>query len=97
MFLDSSVLGYVPRADERRTEVRHTVCEDAVLVIPGEDMTLPCRVLNISRDGAGIACDLIPRAGAHVRLIMSGGHVFEAVTAWHGGGQLGLRFTTTQE
>ena len=97
MFLDSSVLGYVPRAGERRTGPRRPVNEDAVLVIPGEDIPLPCRLLNISGDGAGIACDLIPRAGAKVRLILQGGHVFDAVTAWYGDGQLGLNFTATQE
>jgi hypothetical protein len=65
----------------------------AELVICGEDFTLPCFVLNISANGAGIKCDLIPRAGTKVRLVMQDGHSFDAVTAWYRKGQLGLSFT----
>ena len=63
------------------------------MFISGDDITLPCFVLNISANGAGIKCDLIPRAGTKVRLIMRDGYSFDAVTAWYGKGQLGLRFT----
>jgi hypothetical protein len=101
MFLEISTLGYAPRPAqspaERRARPRRRVQEDAELVIPAENLTLPCRVLNISADGAGIACDLIPRAGAPVRLILREGRTIDAVTAWFGKGQLGLKFTDPLE
>ena len=93
MFLDSSVLGYVPARNERRAGPRRSVAEDATLIIPSEDMTLPCRVVNISQGGAGIECDVIPRAATAVTLVMGDGRKHQAVTAWYGKGQLGLRFT----
>ena len=97
MFLDSSILGYVPALNERRSRRRRSVVEDALLVIPSENMTLHCRVMNISEGGAGIECDAIPRAATKVTLVMRDGRCFEAVTAWYGKGQLGLRFTDAGE
>ncbi|HEY2009031.1 MAG TPA: PilZ domain-containing protein [Rhizomicrobium sp.] len=97
MFLDSFDLGYVPRMRERRAEPRRRVMQDAELFISGDDITLPCFVLNISANGAGIKCDLIPRAGTKVRLTMRDGYSFDAVTAWYGRGQLGLRFTAPND
>jgi len=73
------------------------VAEDAALIIPSENMTLSCRVMNISEGGAGIQCDAIPRAGTAVTLRLRDGRAFEAVTAWYGNGQLGLRFTGAGE
>lgn len=97
MFLDSFDLGYAPRLRERRMKPRQRVMQDAELFISGDDITLPCFVLNISADGAGIKCDLLPRAGTKVRLIMQDGHIFDAVTAWYGRGQLGLSFIGPDE
>lgn len=93
MFLDSSILGYVPRPIERRATPRQPMHEEAELVIPSEDLALPCRLLNMSADGAGIRCDAIPRAGTKVRLILRDGRAIEAVTVWFAKGQLGLSFT----
>ena len=97
MFLDSSVLGYVPVFNERRSAHRRSVCEDAILIIPSEDMTLPCRVVNMSEGGAGIRCDVIPRVATPVTLALRDGRSFQAVTAWYGNGQLGLSFTTVTD
>ena len=97
MFLDSSILGYVPALNERRSRRRRGMAEDASLVIPSENMTLPCRLMNISEGGAGIMCDAIPRAATKVVLVMRDGRSFEAVTAWYAKGQLGLRFTDAGE
>ena len=92
VFLDSSVLGYVPVLNERRAGHRQGVCEDAQLVIPSEGMTLPCKLTNISEGGAGIECDAIPRPATRIVLVMADGRALEGLTAWYRDGQLGLRF-----
>ena len=92
MFLDSSVLGYVPVMNERRGGLRRCVAEDAQLIIPCEQLALPCRVINISEGGAGIQCDAIPPPATRIMLVMADGRAFEGVTAWYHDGQLGLRF-----
>jgi hypothetical protein len=93
LVLDSTALGYAPAAAERRVHARRAVDETGELIIPSEDMTLPCRVTNISEGGAGIRCDIIPRAGTRVTLVLQDGRRLESVTAWYGKGELGLRFT----
>jgi hypothetical protein len=93
LLADSSVLGYAPVVAERRTHERRSVDQAAELIIPSEEMTLPCRVINVSEGGAGIECDAIPQAGTSVILVMKNGQRFEGVTAWYGNGELGLRFT----
>ena len=97
MFLDSSILGYVPVFNERRSAHRRGVAEDAILIIPSEDMTLPCRVMNISEGGAGIRCDVIPRVQTKVVLVTRDGRRLEAVTVWYRKGQLGLSFTSATD
>ena len=94
MFPDMSVLGYASGLRERRVHYRRAMDEDAQLAIPGEYLTLTCRVVNLSEGGAGIKCDVVPHAGTKVTLAMKDGRVFEGVTAWYEGGQLGLRFVT---
>ena len=97
MFPGLSDLGYAPDVRERRTHHRRDLNEDAELVIPSEYITLPCRVLNLSDGGAGIQCDVVPRAATRIRLVMKDGRVFEGVTAWFQNGQLGLRFAPPGE
>lgn len=92
MFPDPSALGYAPAVEERRAHHRHTVDEPAQLIIPSEYITLPCRVVNLSEGGAGIECDVVPRAATRIRLMMRDGRVFEGLTAWYEDGQLGLNF-----
>jgi hypothetical protein len=94
LLADSSVLGYAPVVAERRAHERRSVDQAAELIIPSEEMTLPCRVINVSEGGAGIECDAIPSAGTGITLVMKNGERFEGVTAWYGNGELGLRFTT---
>jgi hypothetical protein len=93
LLADSSVLGYAPVVAERRTHERRSVNQAAELIIPSEEMTLPCRVINVSEGGAGIECDVIPQAGTSIILVMKTGQRFDGVTAWYGNGELGLRFT----
>ena len=93
LVLGSTALGYAPHLVERRAHARKAVDEAAQLVIPSEEMTLPCRVMNLSDGGAGIACDMIPRAGTKVTLVLKDGRRFNSVTAWYRDGELGLRFT----
>jgi hypothetical protein len=92
-----SVLGYAPHVKERRAHRRRRVDEVAELVIPSEYLTLPCRVMNLSEGGAGIECDVVPHAATRIRLVMKDRRVFEGVTAWFEGGQLGQRFVTAAE
>jgi hypothetical protein len=92
LFPRLSVLGYAPAIEERRAHDRRSVDHEAELIIPSEYLTLPCRVTNLSEGGAGIKCDILPRAGTQIRLVMHDGRVFEGVTAWFEGGQLGLHF-----
>ncbi len=97
LLANSSVLGYAPVVAERRAHERRSVDQTAELVIPSEQMALPCRVINISESGAGIECDAIPQAGTSIILVMKSGERFEGVTAWYGNGELGLRFTTAAD
>jgi len=92
LFPGLSILGYAPAGKERRAHYRRSMDEDAELVIPSEYITLSCRVMNLSDGGAGIKCDILPRAGTQIRLVMNDGRVFEGVTAWFEDGQLGLHF-----
>ncbi len=94
LFAGSSMLGYSPTVSERRVHPRHNVDHAAELIIPSEDMALPCRVINISEGGAGIECDMIPQFGTKIVLVIKNGKRFEGVTAWYGHGELGLRFTS---
>jgi hypothetical protein len=93
LLANSSILGYAPVVAERRTHERRSVDQAAELIIPSEEMTLPCRVINVSEGGAGIECDVIPQAGTSIILLMKNGQRFDGVTAWYGNGELGLRFT----
>jgi hypothetical protein len=97
LFPGLSVLGYAPGVRERRAHDRRRVDEEAQLIIPSDFISLPCRVLNISKHGAGIQCDVVPHADTRVRLLMKDGREFEAVTAWFEGGLLGLRFLTAAD
>ncbi|HVZ27878.1 MAG TPA: PilZ domain-containing protein [Rhizomicrobium sp.] len=81
-----------PAAD-RRVHPRRVLDQDAQFVIPGENMAIPCRVVNISAGGAKITCDAIPQPGSKVLLILTSGECFEAVTARYGEGELALKFT----
>src|SRR5579871_5720808 len=92
LFPGLSDLGYAPAVRERRAHHRRAVDENAELIIPREYITLPCRVVNLSEGGAGIVCDVVPRAATRIKLVMKDGRVFDGVTAWYEDGQLGLNF-----
>jgi hypothetical protein len=92
LFLRASDLGYAPGQRERRVHHRSAVDEAAELVIPAENITLSCRVMNLSEGGAGVECDAVPPAATKVRLVMEDGRVFDALTAWFENGLLGLSF-----
>ena len=92
MFPEVSVLGYAPKIRERRAHHRRRVNQEAELVIPSEGLTVPCLLLNISEGGAGITCDIIPRARTRIRLVLKDGQAFDGITIWFEDGQLGLKF-----
>ncbi|HET7083445.1 MAG TPA: PilZ domain-containing protein [Rhizomicrobium sp.] len=97
LVLGSNSLGYAPALVERRAHLRAPLDEAAELVIPSENLTLSCQLVNISEGGAGIACDMIPCAGTKVILVLKDGRRFDSVTAWYGDGELGLRFTAVNQ
>src|SRR5689334_25434912 len=78
---------------ERRAHVRRTIDEHGELIIPSENMILPCRVVNISAGGAKVMCDALPPSGSKITLVMSSGKRFEGVTTRYGKGELGLQFS----
>ena len=90
-----SALPFIPAhatAEDRRAHPRRMLNQDAQFVIPGENMAIPCRVVNISAGGAKITCDAIPQPGSKVLLILTSGECFEGVTARYGEGELALKF-----
>jgi hypothetical protein len=94
MFLESLPLGVTYRGKERRVHPRRVIDEHGELIIPTENMILPCRIVNISAGGAKVMCDAIPPAGSKITLVMSSGRRFEGITTRYGQGELGLKFTT---
>jgi hypothetical protein len=93
MFLESLPLGVTYRGKERRAHLRRIIDEHGELIIPAENMILPCRIVNISAGGAKVMCDAIPPAGSKITLVMSSGKRFEGVTTRYGECELGLKFT----
>lgn len=93
MFLETLPLGVTYRGKERRAHPRRVIDEHGELIIPSENMILPCRVVNISTGGAKVMCDAIPPSGSKITLVLSSGGRFEGVTTRYGKGELGLQFT----
>ena len=93
MFLETLPVGAIYRGKERRAHPRQVVDEHGELIIPAENMILPCRVVNISAGGAKVMCDALPPSGSKITLVMSSGKRFEGVTTRYGEGELGLQFT----
>ena len=93
MFLETLPLGTSYSGKERRAHTRHVIDEHGELIIPAENMILPCRVVNISAGGAKVTCDAIPPSGSQITLVMSSGKRFDGVTTRYGEGELGLKFT----
>lgn len=92
MFLNTQALNDVYVGTDRRAHKRRVVNERGQLVIPSENFTLPCRIVNISDGGAKIRCDAIPASGTKVILIFGNGSCSEAVTTRYTDGELGLQF-----
>ncbi len=93
MFLEALPLNVRYRGKERRAHPRRILDEHGELIIPAEDMTLPCRVVNISAGGAKVTCDAIPPSGSQVILVMGNGDRYACITTRYGEGELGLKFT----
>lgn len=97
MFLNTLPLNEVYVGTERRANKRRIVDERGQLVIPSENCTLPCSIVNISDGGAKIVCDAIPISGTKVILIFDNGNCLEAVTTRYSDGELGLQFLAASE
>jgi hypothetical protein len=94
MFLNTVPLNNVYVGTDRRAHKRRIVDERGQLVIPSENITLPCSIVNISEGGAKVVCDAIPTAGTRVILIFADGNCSEAVTTRYTEGELGLQFAS---
>jgi len=92
MFLETLSVGAIYRGKERRAHPRQIIDEHGELIIPAENMILPCRVVNISAGGAKVMCDALPPSGSKITLVMSSGKRFAGVTTRYGQGELGLKF-----
>ena len=97
MFLNTQPLNEVYVGTDRRAHKRRVVDGPGQLVIPSENITLPCTIVNISAGGAKIMCDAIPTSGTKVILIFDNGSCFEAVTTRYIEGELGLQFATESQ
>ena len=97
MLLNTIPLDDVYVGPERRAHKRRPVDERGQLVIPSEQLTLPCVIANISDGGAKVVCDAIPVTGTRVILILGNGSCFEAETARFAEGELGLQFIAPAE
>jgi len=97
MFLNTLPLNQVYVGTDRRAHKRRIVDERGQLVIPSENCTLPCAIVNLSAGGAKIVCDAIPITGTKVILIFGNGNCLEAVTTRYSDGELGLQFATVAE
>lgn len=92
MFLNTQPLNEVYVGTDRRAHKRRVVDVQGQLVIPSENITLPCSIVNVSVGGAKVVCDAIPTSGTNVILIFEDGSCFEAVTTRYCEGELGLQF-----
>jgi hypothetical protein len=97
MFLNTQPLNDVYVGPDRRAHKRRVVNERGQLVIPSENLTLPCSIVNVSAGGAKVVCDAIPVAGTKVILIYDNGNCSEAVTTRLVQGELGLQFVAASE
>ena len=97
MLLNTMPLNEVYVGTERRAHKRRIVDERGQLVIPSENLTLPCSIANISQGGAKVICDAIPATGTKVILIFGDGKCVEAITARFAEGELGLQFSAASE
>jgi hypothetical protein len=81
-----------PSAVEQREFQRNIVDLPGNLIVPAEDISMPCQVLNLSGGGASIRCEDPPPLHTYVILWIGGFGRLEAVTQRFVDGELGLQF-----
>ncbi len=81
-----------PSTVEQREFQRNAVNLPGNLIVPAEDITMPCQVLNLSGGGASIRCEDPPPLHTYVILWIGGFGRLEAVTHRFVDGELGLHF-----
>jgi hypothetical protein len=80
-----------PPAEQRAYERIATVLAGKFFV-PAEEVTLDCRIINLSGGGAGVKCAEPPPLNSFVVLYIEGFGRFECVATRFIDGELGLRF-----
>jgi len=78
-------------ADQRQHE-RVVTALPGRLFVPAEEVTLECRIVNLSAGGAGVECEEPPPLNAFVVLYVDGFGRFDCVATRFVKGELGLRF-----
>jgi hypothetical protein len=81
-----------PSTVEQREYQRNAFNLPGNLIVPAENITLPCQVLNLSGGGASIRCEDPPPLHTYVILWIGGFGRLEAVTKRFVEGELGLQF-----
>jgi hypothetical protein len=81
-----------PSAVEQREFQRNAVNLSGNLIVPAEDITMPCQVLDLSGGGASIRCEDPPPLHTYVILWIGGFGRLEAVTKRFVDGELSLEF-----
>ena len=77
---------------EQREFKRNVINLPGNLIVPAEEVTLPCQVLNLSAGGASVRCEDPPPLRAYVILCIDGFGRLEGVTKRFIEGELGLQF-----
>ncbi len=77
---------------ELRRSERMALSLAGKMIVPAEETTIDCRVVDLSDGGAGVECAQMPPLQAFTLLYVEGFGRFEAVAARIEGRVLGLRF-----
>jgi hypothetical protein len=85
----------VKRLFDQREEPRATTPAPARLEWRGA--TLSVQLVNLSRSGAMLVCELVPNIGEAVRLGLDGEPPAPAVVRWVRDGRIGLHFIASVE
>jgi hypothetical protein len=65
------------------------------LFVPDDEREAPCRITELSPDGASLQCEMVPEAGATVVLYIDGLSRFESMIARCDGNVIDLKFVCT--
>jgi hypothetical protein len=65
------------------------------LFVPADEREAPCRIIELSPDGASLQCEVVPGCGSSVVLYVEGLSRFEGVVARRNGDVIEVKFVCT--